>query len=65
MKRLTLLMLLILNACGPYEVDVTHKIQLDMSNITKYFELMCISENAPDIDLCVDEKVTQFLKMVL
>jgi len=65
MKHLMIPLLLVLNACGPHEVNVNHKISLDMTNITKYFESMCESEGATDIDLCVDQKITEFFKLVL
>ena len=65
MKHLMIPLLLVLNACGPHEVNVNHKISLDMTNITKYFESMCRAEEAVDVDSCVDEKVTEFLKLVL
>jgi hypothetical protein len=65
MKHLTVLLLITLSACGPYEVNVNHKIELDMTNITKYFESICESEGATDIDLCVDQKITEFFKLVL
>jgi hypothetical protein len=65
MKHLTVLLLITLSACGPHEVNVNHKIQLDMTNLTKYFESICVSEGATDVESCIDEKITEFLKLVL
>jgi hypothetical protein len=65
MKYILLPIVLLIAACGPHEVNVNHKIQLDMTNLTKYFESICVSEGATDVESCIDEKITEFLKLVL
>jgi hypothetical protein len=59
----------ILSSCGPQQVDVTgtvtHKIELDLSGIEKYFKVICEQEQPDNIEVCTSEMVTNFLSYVL
>lgn len=56
-------------SCGPYQVnvdgDVTHKFEIDMSNLEKYFRVLCEHEQAEDVDACMNLKLAQFLEFMV
>jgi uncharacterized alkaline shock family protein YloU len=56
--------LLGLYGCG-IEVTVNHKIQIDLNSLNEYFRNICEGEQSTNIDLCIDNKVTNFLNLVL
>jgi hypothetical protein len=59
------LLLTVLTACGPQEIDVsgtvTHKIELDLSNIERYFRSKCEIEHPESVAECTDAAMTEFL----
>jgi hypothetical protein len=69
MKYLILTMLFILAiGCAPLnvEVDNVHVVHsVDVSNLTEYFDAMCVAEhpayNSSQIEECSDVKVAEFL----
>lgn len=58
-----------LSSCGPYQVDVdgdiTHKFEIDMGNLEKYFKALCEHEQAEDVDACMNLKLAQFLEFMV
>lgn len=64
MHRVIVFCLLTLYGCG-IEVTVNHKVQIDLNSLNEYFRNVCEGEQSPDVDLCIDNKVTNFLNLVL
>ena len=64
-----LLVLGLVTSCGPQQVSVdgviTHKFEIDMSNLEKYFEAQCAQEEPENVDACVNLKVAQFLEFMV
>lgn len=62
-------LILLLASCGPMQVDVsgtvTHKFEIDIENLRKYFIALCEEENAEDVEACADEKTGKFFEYVL
>lgn len=56
---------LVLSSCGPHVINVNHKIEIDLTNLEKYFVAGCQQERPEEVELCVDEKITQFFQIVL
>lgn len=56
-------------SCGPYQIDVdgkiTHKFEIDMSNLEKYFQVLCEQEQAEDVSTCTSLKLAQFLQFMI
>lgn len=67
MNRYIALMFLGLASCGPYQVEgeVTHKIEIDLVKLETYFEPSCQVEQPDSVQLCVTDKVGQFLQFVM
>lgn len=66
MKMYKLLFLcLFLSSCGPHVVNVNHKIEIDLTNLEKYFITMCEREQPEAVEQCKDEKITQFFELIL
>ena len=64
MYKVIAVCLLGLYGCG-IEVTVNHKVQIDLNSLNEYFRNVCEGEQSPDVDLCIDNKVTNFLNLVL
>lgn len=60
-----LLLIGLLTSCGPYQINVTHSIQIDLSKLETYFRASCTQEQPEDIDACTENKVGEFLNIVL
>lgn len=60
-----LILLGIMTSCGPYQVNVTHTLEIDLSKVEEYFRASCEQEQPDDVDGCTANKVAQFLNMVL
>lgn len=58
-----------LSSCGPYQVnvdgEVTHKFEIDMENLEKYFRALCEYEQAQDTEACMNLKLAQFLEFMV
>jgi hypothetical protein len=68
-KYITLLIILFLiglvTSCGPYQVNVTHKIEIDLTQLENYFRAICEEEQPQNIEGCVDAKTSDFLNKIL
>ena len=60
-----LILLGLMTSCGPYQVNVTHTLEIDLSKVEEYFQASCEQEQPDDVDGCTANKVAQFLNMVL
>lgn len=60
-----LILLGILTSCGPYEVNVTHTLEIDLSKLETYFRASCEQEQPEDVSGCTENKVGEFLNIVL
>jgi hypothetical protein len=58
-----------LTSCGPQQVTVdgtiTHKFEIDMSNLEKYFKTQCGQEEPTNVENCVNVKIAEFLDYML
>lgn len=60
-----LVLLGMITSCGPYQVNVTHTLEIDLSKVEEYFRTSCEQEQPEDVDSCTANKVAQFLNIVL
>jgi hypothetical protein len=58
--------LFILTSCGSYQVSTTNiKVEVNLSDLDKYFRIKCEQEESDDVENCVNLKVAEFLEYVL
>ena len=60
-----LILLGVLTSCGPYEVNVKHTLEIDLSKLETYFRASCEQEQPDDVNTCAENKVGEFLNIVL
>jgi len=60
-----LIILGVITSCGPYQVNVTHTLEIDLTKLEKYFRVTCEQEQPEDVEGCTTDKVAQFLNIVL
>jgi hypothetical protein len=60
-----LILLGLITSCGPYEVNVKHTLEIDLSKIETYFRASCEQEQPDDVSGCTENKVDEFLNIVL
>jgi hypothetical protein len=60
-----LILLGLITSCGPYEVNVKHTLEIDLSKIETYFRASCEQEQPDDVSGCTENKVGEFLNIVL
>ena len=66
---LAFILVAFLASCGPYQVnvngEVTHKFEIDMTNLERYFRALCENEQAEDVEACMNLKLAQFLEFMV
>lgn len=60
-----LILLGLITSCGPYQINVTHTLEIDLTKLESYFRASCEQEQPDDVDGCTAYKVSQFLNIVL
>jgi hypothetical protein len=60
-----LILLGLATSCGPYQVNVTHTLEIDLSKLETYFRASCEQEQPDDVSGCTENKVGEFLNIVL
>jgi hypothetical protein len=62
-----LILIGIMTSCGPYQVNVkhTHILEIDLSKLETYFRASCEEEQPDDVSGCTENKVGEFLNIVL
>lgn len=64
-KYLILILIGLMTSCGPYQVNVTHTLEIDLSKLETYFRASCEQEQPDDVNGCTEHKVGEFLNIVL
>ena len=66
---LYLSLMLAASSCGPQQVrvsgEVTHRFEVDLVTLEKYFKALCEAEKAADVQACTTLKQAQFLEFMM
>jgi hypothetical protein len=65
MNKFILLIAFIISSCGPYQVNVTHKFEIDLGKLETYFEKKCEEEQSNNIKECTENKIDDFINSML
>ena len=55
----------LMTSCGPYQINVSHTLEIDLSKLETYFRAYCEQEQPDDVSGCTENKVGEFLNIVL